>query len=49
MSEYSSILRDLEIHERQAALRASARRAQSGATSDRERRWSFRKVTRHSS
>jgi hypothetical protein len=49
MSEYSSIPRDLEVHERQAYLRDRARREQAGVASDRERRWSFRKVTRHAS
>ena len=49
MSEYSSILRDLEVHERQAWLRDRARRESRGVVGDRERRWSLRKVTRHGS
>jgi hypothetical protein len=49
INEMSSVLHELEIHERQALLRDRARRDLAGLTVDRDRRRLFRRVVRHSS
>jgi hypothetical protein len=49
INEMSSVLHELEVHERQALLRDRARRDVAGVTTDRERRRLFRRVVRHSS
>lgn len=47
MSELSSTLRVLEMHERQATLRERARRENAGRAFDRQLPWKLRR--RHSS
>ena len=47
MTEMSSELLHLEMHERQATLRERARRETAGVVVDRERRRLFPWITRH--
>jgi hypothetical protein len=49
INEMSSVLHEMELHERQALLRDRARRDLAGITTGRDRRRLFRRVVRHSS
>ncbi|MFN2539024.1 MAG: hypothetical protein ABR549_12885 [Mycobacteriales bacterium] len=49
MSEMGSAFHEVQMHQRQAALRERAQREQHGVTADRERRRLLWRLTRHSS